>query len=72
MRAHLKSTDLHPITIVCNFETSSNITIIAHRAVEIKSCLAINYIEDTGRGIKKANGRIRTDNHWFTKPELYR
>ena len=20
----------------------------------------------------KANGRIRTDNHWFTKPELYR
>ena len=22
--------------------------------------------------ISKANGRIRTDNHWFTKPELYR
>ncbi len=21
---------------------------------------------------EKANGRIRTDNHWFTKPELYR
>ena len=23
-------------------------------------------------GLQKANGRIRTDNHWFTKPELYR
>ena len=23
-------------------------------------------------GVSKANGRIRTDNHWFTKPELYR
>lgn len=22
--------------------------------------------------VSKANGRIRTDNHWFTKPELYR
>ncbi len=48
MRAHLKSTDLHPITIVCSFcrkascgETKSNITIITHRRVETKSYLAI-------------------------------
>ena len=26
----------------------------------------------TEKGVLKANGRIRTDNPWFTKPELYR
>jgi hypothetical protein len=41
MRTHLKSTDLHPIIIVCSFETGSNITIIARRRVQTKSYLAI-------------------------------
>lgn len=43
-----------------------------------KQCLSMVTNEQTTptddiRGVDlKANGRIRTDNHWFTKPELYR
>ena len=41
MRAHLKSADFHPVTIVCILETGSNIIIIAHRQVKTKSRPAV-------------------------------
>ena len=44
----------------------------AEQYTPINSIEQTNPVNDIKDPIIKANGRIRTDNPWFTKPELYR